>query len=350
MLSEKTCKTAQKTKRISWIDMAKGYGIIFVILGHCDIGILKLWVYTFHIPLFFLLSGYVFNAKSDFKTFLIKKVKSIIIPYFCLGIPMLLFRFLVRFKSGKFTFRYAFNLTVKFILQRRQWTFWFLACLFFLNILFYVTVKVFKTNAKLTFLSIVFVIMGFAYYKYLKRPLYWNIDVCFMAYPFFFAGYFYKQKHQVIDKYLNNVKTSVPLLFLLGFVNSLFGYLSIKVSGSGLEMFLSRYGFIPFTYLSAFAGIVCVIIVSKWFTFKIIKYIGENSLLYFLWHQTIMLPLTCYFLNMLHISIKGTGCLPYKVLFAVLQVIIITAVITLCNYIISHTKLRFVLGKSNPNN
>ena len=47
--------------RLEWIDKAKGIGIILVILGHtiCPPNI-KFWLYSFHMPLFFFLSGYVF--------------------------------------------------------------------------------------------------------------------------------------------------------------------------------------------------------------------------------------------------------------------------------------------------
>ena len=81
-------QTDRQTDRIAWIDIAKGYGILFVIFAHLDVGILGTWIYTFHMPLFFLLSGYVFGLKYDFRTFVNKKIHSIVIPYITLGIPM----------------------------------------------------------------------------------------------------------------------------------------------------------------------------------------------------------------------------------------------------------------------
>ena len=43
--------------RISWIDIAKGYGILFVIFAHLGMGMIKGWIYTFHMPLFFFYLG-----------------------------------------------------------------------------------------------------------------------------------------------------------------------------------------------------------------------------------------------------------------------------------------------------
>lgn len=74
-------------KRIEWIDIARGIGIILVILGHIGIGKIGKFIYSFHIPLFFFLSGYCFSGNGiDIKDFLKKKVKKLIVPYIFIGI------------------------------------------------------------------------------------------------------------------------------------------------------------------------------------------------------------------------------------------------------------------------
>lgn len=42
-----------QTTRIGWVDIAKGYGILFVIFAHLGVGYIGTWIYTFHMPLFF---------------------------------------------------------------------------------------------------------------------------------------------------------------------------------------------------------------------------------------------------------------------------------------------------------
>lgn len=50
------------TKRIDWIDVAKGVGIFLMVMGHTSMpDAVNRWIYSFHMPLFFLLSGLVFN-------------------------------------------------------------------------------------------------------------------------------------------------------------------------------------------------------------------------------------------------------------------------------------------------
>ena len=56
-------KTAKQ--RQAWIDVLKGVGMILVVIGHTsEKNVLNDWVYTFHMPLFFALSGYLWEQKK----------------------------------------------------------------------------------------------------------------------------------------------------------------------------------------------------------------------------------------------------------------------------------------------
>lgn len=77
------------------------WGILLVVLGHSGMAepeieshvvFLKKWIYSFHMPLFFFISGYLFSLTNpDFLKiraghFLFKKVKRLLVPYFVLGL------------------------------------------------------------------------------------------------------------------------------------------------------------------------------------------------------------------------------------------------------------------------
>lgn len=64
-------------RRIEWIDIAKGIGILLVILGHTIALKYSKVLYTFHMPLFFLLSGLVAKECCSFKDVLINKTKRV---------------------------------------------------------------------------------------------------------------------------------------------------------------------------------------------------------------------------------------------------------------------------------
>lgn len=74
-------------KRLSYIDTAKGIGILLVLIGHSEYPSTNLitWISSFHMPLFFVLSGILFAhtgaGTKNFKYFFKKKCTSILIPY-----------------------------------------------------------------------------------------------------------------------------------------------------------------------------------------------------------------------------------------------------------------------------
>lgn len=76
-----------KTKRLDYLDMAKGIGIFFVALGHMeDIATgTRVWISSFHMPLFFIISGILMAVKDepskDLRETVGKRLRGIIIPY-----------------------------------------------------------------------------------------------------------------------------------------------------------------------------------------------------------------------------------------------------------------------------
>lgn len=75
------------TKRLTYFDLAKGFGILFVVLGHIEYisEELRGFISSFHMPLFFIISGmlmaYKSECKNDYASSVIKKAKGLLIPY-----------------------------------------------------------------------------------------------------------------------------------------------------------------------------------------------------------------------------------------------------------------------------
>lgn len=61
--------------RNQWMDVAKGITIMLMIIGHSSIpDLLSRFVYSFHMPLFFIASGWMTNwENSTIKDFILKK-------------------------------------------------------------------------------------------------------------------------------------------------------------------------------------------------------------------------------------------------------------------------------------
>ena len=78
-------KSDIQTHRQTEFDIAKGIAIICVVLGHLNVIWLQNLVYPFHMPLFFLISGYFLSINRPWKMFLKRKKDALLIPYLFTG-------------------------------------------------------------------------------------------------------------------------------------------------------------------------------------------------------------------------------------------------------------------------
>lgn len=73
------------SKRIESIDIARGIGILLVVLAHNDFGYISQYghevIYSFHMPLFFFLSGYFIRTDISFLEFFKKRFHSLLKPF-----------------------------------------------------------------------------------------------------------------------------------------------------------------------------------------------------------------------------------------------------------------------------
>ena len=81
-------------KRHDYIDAAKGIGILFVVFAHVNYtpSLLTI-IYSYHMPLFFIMSGMLFNRGNypNFRAFIKRKLQTLICPYVLFYILAILF-------------------------------------------------------------------------------------------------------------------------------------------------------------------------------------------------------------------------------------------------------------------
>ena len=79
-------------KRLDFIDLAKGFGMLMVIYLHITINYPSeiniyagsrwdSFVHSMFMPIFFILSGYFFSVKRPFKEWIHKKMKRLLVPF-----------------------------------------------------------------------------------------------------------------------------------------------------------------------------------------------------------------------------------------------------------------------------
>lgn len=307
-------------KRIEWIDIAKGIGILLVIFGHT---ISLTWsrpVYTFHLPLFFLLSGLVFHTdKYDSFIGLCKaKTHQLLKPWIivwlislvvCLLIPQWREELDIRSIIAEF---YTANTN-----NVQNSSLWYLPCLFFVFLLYYLLRTLFvKAKYNKIWMAIVIVLaIVFLYtasitqYICNKIPygefipdgrLPFKIDTALVCLIFFSIGVNYKQEltNLVVNNKANKwsnlliiLITSIALCILVCYYN---GWSNVNA----MEYGKIRALFYPIAFYCIIAVLLISNKVSKNNSFfkRVLLFYGKNSLIIFVF-QSLLIRLYLLFFN-----------------------------------------------------
>lgn len=99
--------------RLVHFDIAKAICIIMVVIGHYVPDnmpdwyvVVHDWIYTFHMPLFMFASGYLYlilKKEENYSTFLFKKVKRLMIPYFVVSVIIITIKLLTESFHVRYT-------------------------------------------------------------------------------------------------------------------------------------------------------------------------------------------------------------------------------------------------------
>lgn len=285
-------------QRLDWIDISKGIGMLCIMLGHAPHpdNMTKSF-YTFHVPLFFFLSGILFSAAKyrSFGAFMKRQFWALVIPYISFSIFNYIFWILIYHNVGDNPYsNEGINILAPILgtviaVRDLPWTLhnvalWFLACLFVAEILFYLIMKLTGgSHKKISICLFISSILGYLYCTYVGVKMPWSFDAALTAVVFLGAGYLMKEK---IYKIINNI-TYLPFFLL---INIITGSLNSRVN-----LYENQYGNYVMFYISAFSGIFSVITFAKKFEkqldkIKILTFIGRNSLVYLGFHQYILFP------------------------------------------------------------
>lgn len=212
--------------RLTWLDVYKGFGMIFVVVGHVYLNdIIYNWLYSFHMPLFFFASGYVYKRKS-IKNDFVDRIYSVVVPYFSFGVIILLYWLLLERR-----FRYSSQSTLQaisglFLGQANLLDFnihmWFLPC-FFVTVVFYNVLKNLTDN-RITYsvtiiMSIIFAATSLPY-------LPWGVNLVLKYIGFFALGNIANECELVTEIRENKFTINMVLAFLFIIINFAISYIT----------------------------------------------------------------------------------------------------------------------------
>ena len=274
------------------VTLTKAIGIILMVLAHTMSPNHVIWriIYTFHMPLFFIMSGYCFKEKylDDTKQFVFRKLKGIYVPFVAYSLVFLaLHNLFCRFYIYEPTWLYGwkdFAWNTGRIVTRMSHnegllgTFWFLKELFWSNIIFYIALKLSKRLHNIGYWTLVIGILAIAEIVcafHLRIP-YFNITHTSIFAAFFISvGYWWKQADWQVNKWvlwIGGVAAITAELLLLH-----------QVSFTGVTPTS-----LPIYVFPAIAGTMMIFESSKWLVesknlvsrsiLMICKFVGKHTL------------------------------------------------------------------------
>lgn len=337
--------------REHYIDVAKGIAMILVIIGH--ITILPTWLYawinSFHMPLFFFLSGMVYNPNKydKFRDFFKAKFKGLIVPYFFLCLIIWVVARIFCNPDGFFkilTLQQFIGIFVSFRRSNFYASLWFFLALFFSEILMYPIVKIIdkkiiKEKIKgwlLAFIAIALSIIGFVVLHYIKNGFFLSLDLIPLTACFVMFGYITKLNKEGFKKV---VKLPASLIYIV--ISVAFTYLNFKLYGAS-SLYNSVVGNYIYYMLAAFAGTLFVITICKKINKnRVLEYIGKNTIIYYAFQKPVILPTITAVVNTLGNNISILNNLAVKIIIITVLAVMILGIIS---QMIANT-YPFILGR-----
>ena len=185
--------------RINFIDNSKAIAILLVIVGHTDgiPQILKCFIFSFHMPAFFFISGYLLKINKfemKFLSFTKEQFRKLIVPYFFFGMISILYSITKHTLTGlEFNIYSALNgFTYGNSEGLVNITLWFFTCLFSTSIISFL---LFKKFTSITIVCFSFVLgLGVCFFHSLIpfRPP-WNMDLSIVSLFFYSLGHLVAQ-------------------------------------------------------------------------------------------------------------------------------------------------------------
>lgn len=291
------------TKRVQYIDIAKGIGILLVVLGHNDMNyyhpMLHRFIYAFHMALFFLLSGIFFKPERRFGELFKRRFNGLIKPL--IFIILLIYGISVFF--GKMSFSTAGGRLLKALYMTGpylNWVqLWFLPTLFLVNLYAYFFYKFTNPIQKDWVRWIVLLIT--LWIGLLPLPYTWTLDVNILGKSLslygapanvdlvLLAGFFFILGKEIYRQLPPSFFSSKWTLLISGSI--LIGMvLTLDIP---VDFNTRLYTSFLLNTIEAIAGIIFTLSISRqielYFTKlgNVLKYVGSMTLTIFIFHVPI---------------------------------------------------------------
>lgn len=287
-----------KKKRIEWLDSLRGFAMFFVVLGHIAANSSSqiLLIYSFHMPLFFMISGATFRAGkySSFLACVKDKAKKLLLPYVFLYLINIPFWYLNKKILG--TNSHTLDEVLWGIVPANQsietmssGALWFLPALFLISVVFYGMVELdrkgkLKLEASVLICFLLMVYLSLFYGK--ATPWHWAVVP--MGIIFYFLGWAFIQNKDNFLKLVQGRESSTDIakirFIVVGIALLAFGIWAAYTNGK-ISMHGNSYNTIALALISStFISLALTMLMMKLPKIKLLDYAGKNSIIFFGFH------------------------------------------------------------------
>ncbi|MCM8477981.1 acyltransferase family protein [Enterobacter hormaechei] len=276
--------------RHDWIAYLRFIAIFYIYLGHFGPAAGKLYpfVFTFHVPLFFFISGLLVKragTNNDLISAIVKSFKRIMIPYAVFSVIGVIFLAIKDQRSSQNILQ-MIEMSIYGVRNNTPLaTLWFFPCLFMVYSYYNVLYRFINSRVLLFVLGLVIYTLTPVWFGKAIPSLFWNIDSAWYFFVFFAAGALLSPHlNSEIKFYDNNKKKSCLYLFALMSIIYYavcyqYGTFSFYKGIKSLEMryfiyfFAAVFLFIPSILLAKYLDYK-----SKHFDIKPLLVLGRNTL------------------------------------------------------------------------
>lgn len=282
---------------IRWVNISKAFGIISVVFAHSHAPhVYYQLFYYFHIPLFFFISGYLFNKEQvTFNLFLEKKIRAYLVPYYIYGFVFTILFIILLVLQNTLTMDKVITLFTGFILGQIDFmankNMWFLHSLFITVIVAFLLFNLIKIQNSFLKTMMTISILFFLMNRFNGLENYFFSSTTIPASLLFLVFGYYYHEYEYYDQYINiYVIVSMVLLTVILYYFSYFNFhASLDIGNSRIQPS------ILLMMINALLGIFIIILISKFINHStFLEYIGNMSLYIFMFHQ-VFTPLIDYF-------------------------------------------------------
>ena len=280
------------TKRLSYFDLAKGFGILLVVYGHIEYisEEMRGWISSFHMPLFFVISGMLIAYKCEenlsVKDAITKKAKGILVPYLWFSI-IYFFIDIMNVLLHKIDMKTFCENAISSITFYGVSVLWFLPALFIGEITAIILVRNIKIKYLLIPVSLLIAIIVYFFQMKISYIYDANIEILYITSLVNFvrvfirgiiASFFVVTGYCIFNVFLRKNECFSFIELIIGIVLFIVNIFLSKINGC-VDFHYIVLRNVPMFFISAILGSMAIILISKNIKpIAFIQFFGKNSL------------------------------------------------------------------------